>query len=328
MKNHTVLLSALLSLFALPAFADQTAAEPAPQGSTMVKVREVHQGGMRAGAKVDKNQPYSAEVISERQQNLADGNQIVSKNVSYSFRDSAGRTRQEMRDDKGELRTVTIRDPLAGATWLLDPKNKTATQIAAPHLMGASVAAAARLRIEQLRKEGKLPQVRNEIILRRSDNDDDNVRVVADGDAPVRIEANSATGNAGNPRELLLGPLAGAFSDMKWSHKAVTRELGVREIDGVRAEGKMRSYEIPAGEVGNRNPIVVSDESWYSPDLQITLMTRHSDPRSGEHSYRLAALKREEPAASLFAVPGDYTVKDALANVRMLMEKKAEAAGH
>ena len=39
-------------------------------------------------------------------------------------------------------------------------------------------------------------------------------------------------------------------------------------------------------------------------------MTRHSDPRSGETTYRLTNIVRAEPAASLFQVPSDYTVKE------------------
>jgi hypothetical protein len=110
---------------------------------------------------------------------------------------------------------------------------------------------------------------------------------------------------------------------MKWSAKATIKDLGTRDIEGVKAEGKLRSYEIPAGEVGNRNPIAVSDESWYSPELQVTVLSKHSDPRSGDNIYRMAGIKREEPAAALFAVPSDYTVKDVMANVARVMEKKA-----
>ena len=97
--------------------------------------------------------------------------------------------------------------------------------------------------------------------------------------------------------------------------KATTKDLGTRDFNGVKAEGKLRSYEIPAGEIGNRNPIVVSDETWYSPELQITVYTKHSDPRSGDTVFRLENLKRDEPAASLFAVPSDYTVKEPMAGV-------------
>ena len=55
----------------------------------------------------------------------------------------------------------------------------------------------------------------------------------------------------------------------------------------------------------------------------MTVYTRHSDPRSGDTVFRLDSLKREEPAASLFAVPSDYTVKEPLAR----LAEKAEKAG-
>jgi TonB family protein len=38
-------------------------------------------------------------------------------------------------------------------------------------------------------------------------------------------------------------------------------------------------------------------------------MTRHSDPRFGETTYRLINIDRSEPAKSLFEVPADYTIK-------------------
>ncbi len=320
-KTPSLLLTALLgALSTTAAFAEDLEQAQNGERREIIVNREIHQLGdgpgplgpmagaaFRMGGKIVKNAPYSAEVISERQQNLADGNQIVRKNVSQSYRDSAGRTRQEVRDDKGELRTVTIHDPVAGTTTILNPRSKTATQINPPQLKEA-----ARQRIEQLRKEGKLPQVRNEIILRRSGDDEDNVRIVSEG-GPISIEAREASGNGKHPGELMLGPIGGAFADMKWSRKAGTRDLGEKTIDGVRAEGKLRSYEIPAGEVGNRNPIVVSDETWFSPELQITVLSRHSDPRAGDNVYRVSSIKREEPPAALFTVPSDYTVKHPMA---------------
>lgn len=36
---------------------------------------------------------------------------------------------------------------------------------------------------------------------------------------------------------------------------------------------------------------------------------RYNDPRTGESIYRLASIKRAEPAAELFKVPDGYTVK-------------------
>ena len=71
----------------------------------------------------------------------------------------------------------------------------------------------------------------------------------------------------------------------------------------------------------NREPyrhatIVVSDETWYAPDLKITVYSKHSDPRSGDRVFKLENLKREEPAAALFTVPSDYAVKDVLAELK------------
>jgi hypothetical protein len=280
---------------------------------------------MRMHGKAVKDAPYSAEVISERQQNLADGNQIVNKTTSMSYRDRAGRTRQEVRNDKGEVLTITIHDAVDGATYVLNPRAKTATKVALNKEIGKAAAEAARARIEQLRKEGKLPAERREIIIRQGNGPEGEARVHVDGGATMRIDGPNAMMFAPGQAPLIeLGPLAGAFGDMKWSSKATTKELGTRDIEGVKAEGKLRSYEIPAGEVGNRNPIVVSDESWYSPDLQVTVLSKHTDPRSGDSIYRLAGIKRDEPAAALFTVPSDYTVKDVMANVTRIIEKKAQ----
>lgn len=91
--------------------------------------------------------------------------------------------------------------------------------------------------------------------------------------------------------------------------KGITTSLGVKDFEGVKAEGKSTTWTIPAGEIGNRNPIMVMSETWYSPDLQVTVYSRHNDPRTGESIYRLANIQRGEPAADLFKVPDDYKVR-------------------
>ena len=91
--------------------------------------------------------------------------------------------------------------------------------------------------------------------------------------------------------------------------KGVTTSLGVKEFDGVKAEGKSTTWTIPAGQIGNRNPIMVMSETWYSPELQVTVYSRHHDPRTGESVYRLANIRRSEPSADLFKVPADYKVR-------------------
>jgi hypothetical protein len=90
--------------------------------------------------------------------------------------------------------------------------------------------------------------------------------------------------------------------------KGTTTALGTKEFDGVKAEGKSILHTIPAGEIGNKSAILVTTETWYSPELQVTVFSRTSDPRYGETLYRLANIRRGEPAADLFKVPEDYAV--------------------
>ena len=87
-------------------------------------------------------------------------------------------------------------------------------------------------------------------------------------------------------------------------------QLGKQNIEGVEAEGTRTTVTIAAGEIGNERPIEIVSERWYSPELQLVVMTRHSDPRTGETTYKLTNINRSEPAKSLFEVPSDYTVKE------------------
>jgi hypothetical protein len=44
--------------------------------------------------------------------------------------------------------------------------------------------------------------------------------------------------------------------------------------------------------------------------LQLVVMSRHSDPRTGETTYKLTNINRAEPAKSMFEVPAGYTITD------------------
>ncbi|MFL6213747.1 MAG: hypothetical protein ACJ74J_07590 [Blastocatellia bacterium] len=89
-----------------------------------------------------------------------------------------------------------------------------------------------------------------------------------------------------------------------------TDSLGKQLIEGVEAEGTRSVITIPAGQFGNDSAVEVVSERWYSAELQTVVMSKHSDPRMGEHVYRLTNIKRDEPARSLFEVPGDYQVQE------------------
>lgn len=95
------------------------------------------------------------------------------------------------------------------------------------------------------------------------------------------------------------------------SANVVTNDLGTQNIGGVNAQGKSATRTIPAGAIGNAQPIVSTSETWYSPDLQIPVLAKRSDARMGQSTYALTNIQRTEPPASLFQVPSDYTVQDA-----------------
>src|SRR5208282_173325 len=89
-------------------------------------------------------------------------------------------------------------------------------------------------------------------------------------------------------------------------------DLGVQTINGISAQGTRYTRTIPAGQVGNANAITITNERWYSSELQLVVKSVRNDPRMGQTTYTLSSIQRVEPAASLFTVPSDYTVKQSV----------------
>jgi len=85
--------------------------------------------------------------------------------------------------------------------------------------------------------------------------------------------------------------------------------LGTQMINGVNTEGTRTTHTIAAGAIGNDKPIQVVSERWYSPDLQTVVQSSRMDPRFGTTTLSLTNIQKAEPAATLFAVPADYTVQ-------------------
>ena len=289
-----------------------------------------------------KGAPYSAEVISEKVQLLPDGNQISHRTTSLAYRDSAGRTRQEARDDKGEVRTIQINDAVEDTRFVLSPSKKSATKIALDKDIAKRVEeirekarAAAKVdgkamiiergnpgeTIVVKRMDGPRTDGKNEI---REETTVNVVRIGGDTDVAINKEGKKYTYKLGMGGDHLgpamaelarlgtLGPLGTfghSFQDARWAARATKTELGSRDFEGLRADGKRTSYTIPAGEVGNKNPITVTSESWYSPDLKVTIYSKQSDPRTGDSIYRLANVKRTEQPLSMFRVPEDYAIR-------------------
>jgi hypothetical protein len=88
------------------------------------------------------------------------------------------------------------------------------------------------------------------------------------------------------------------------------QQLGTKVVEGVQADGTRTTLTIPAGQIGNENPIQIVDEMWRSPELQVIVHSEHSDPRMGTTVYSLQNISRSDPSPALFQVPADYTVTD------------------
>ncbi len=91
--------------------------------------------------------------------------------------------------------------------------------------------------------------------------------------------------------------------------EVTTASLGTQTVNGVEAQGTRYTRTIPAGAIGNEKPIVITTERWYSPQLQMYVLTKTTDPMRGNSVRQLTNIQMGEPDASLFQVPADYTLK-------------------
>jgi hypothetical protein len=262
---------------------------------------------MSIDGKLVKGAPYSAQATNESVQVLAGGNRIVRQNTSSVYRDSEGRTRRDQTisvvggySAAGEpAQTTFINDPVAGVNYILDAKNRSARKID----YSAKIAAEKKM-VDGMKMKAEAMKAKG-----------------AEGGASAgeKIAVEKAAAAGGFQFEMRTGgamgpggpPPGGGFVMMRADSKNSKKEsLGKQTIEGVEAEGTRFTTTIPAGEIGNEQPIEMVFETWYSPELQTAIMTKHSDPRSGENTYRLTNINRTEPAHSLFEVPSDYTIQD------------------
>ncbi len=211
--------------------------------------------------------PYSAEVVTETNQSLADGNHISRRTTGRVYRDGEGRTRREEDRQDGSV-AISIVDPVAGVSYSLEPEQRIAWQTST------------RASVEIMKKlEARKKEVDN---LQR------------------RREAEMATARIAGGR-LERGPAQEEHAEGPLERKM---------LEGIQVEGRRNTTTIRAGAIGNDLPITITSEEWSSPDLKLLVLTRHSDPRSGDTTYRLTNIVRAEPDPSLFQVPAGYTVKE------------------
>jgi hypothetical protein len=226
--------------------------------------------------KVVKGAPYSGEAVTEIVQTLADGNRIVRKTTAAVARDSEGRTRRE--HTLGAIGPVIVADKAPHLVFIHDP-----------------VAGVSYVLDVDSREARKLPP-----LPRRASSAEGEARPPADA---VEVAPPPPPGTAAVP----LPPMRTFTRRLP---KPETEALGRQTIEGIDAEGTRETIAIPAGEIGNEKEIRIVSERWYSPELQTVVMSRRSDPRLGETTYRLTGINRAEPDKALFEVPQGFTLKE------------------
>ena len=275
---------------------------PLPGGDIFFMDQEINFGG-----KVVKGAPYSAQAVTETIQTLGDGNRIINRSTNELYRDNDGRTRREVSikmfgvlGDSGEpLRTIFINDPVAGVSYSLDSKTKTAHK-SVPFQLKFKTADGVNKTEDAQGFEFKIeaPQTAGVVKIGPPGAPPPEPAAKQNGEYNFKIQTDDG------------GGAVYMFRRQGSNENAVKEDLGKQTIEGVEAQGTRVTITIPPGEIGNERPIEIVSERWYSPELQVDVMTRHNDPRTGETTYRLTNISRTEPAKSLFEVPADYTVQE------------------
>jgi hypothetical protein len=199
---------------------------------------------------------------------------------------------------------ISINDPVAGVHYSLNSNTKTAHKMATPRSMvfhsgDANITPELKAKMKDKMKM-------------KAANGAEAGAVVSGVVTNYATEvANGAVTHAVAGAVALDG-MPGGDRVFSWSSDAeVNKEsLGGQIIEGVNAEGTRVTFTIAAGKIGNERPIVTVNERWYSPELQTVVLSKNSDPRMGETTYRLTNIVRSEPDPALFQVPADYTVNE------------------
>ena len=248
-----------------------------------------------------KGAPYSAKVVTDSTQTLADGNRIVQHSSGRVYRDGQGRVRREEDRPSGNP-AISIVDPVAGISYSLDPENHIAWKTPTP----AS---------EEILK--KLEAMKMEEAKRRREQEGVAQQGAAAPD-PDQVQRKREEERRQAEAEVTAAKIGGGGGgrgrgEMRRGggiEQHRDEQLTPRMLEGVRVEGRRTTTTIAAGAIGNDLPITVLSEEWRSPELQVLVMTQRKDPRSGDSTYRLLNVVPREPDPALFQVPSDYTVKE------------------
>jgi hypothetical protein len=230
---------------------------------------------------VVKSQPYQAQAVTEVKQTLVDGTHITQSTTATVARDSDGRTvRIQKLSTMGPWKSASgsSQADAPTLTTIFDPVAQTHTDYTSDNKTAHVLPMP-----PPLAKGAKVTS--------------ENFAVMAAAPA------------GGGPGNVAFAYRARAVSGEAPGVDAKTESLGDKAIDGIPVTGTRTTNTIPAGTIGNDKDLVITRETWYSPDLKLVLQSTQTDPRFGETTYSLTNVQRSEPDATLFQVPAGYAVE-------------------
>jgi hypothetical protein len=298
---------------------------------------------------VKRDAPYSGVGTSEIVTTLADGNRIVRTNTMKYYRDSRGRTRTEyslaaigpFTPDQAQS-VVTITDPLEGKRYVLHSARKHADILPLlPELRMGKDADGKEAGVARATTKGDVVYMRKTFTAADGPGSERLGVMVGPrvtGPAPVgppvmvmsQTIAALPPANAGFIMQYAAPPPGAAVGGSCAPNAKplpAPASMGERIVEGLKVTGTRMEYTIDAGAVGNEQPIVVSSEQWFSPELGVVVASTVRDPMMGDTTYNLEQVSRAEPDPSLFAIPSDYTTTDIAAQGGVFFESSVPGPG-
>jgi hypothetical protein len=267
-----------------------------------VRVMSLQSGVM---GKPIKGAPYSAVEVNETNHTLADGTRIHNENQTQVFRDSEGRMRRETPTE------VTIWDPVANTSFVLNPKTQTARKLPMGTYFFTNTVRPAGGGSESVAFSYRVgTNETNHAAATEAEMKAVEAKLKAEIETKVRASGGYAVG--GGVSTAAAGPALVQSSVVRKmvSEQGKTESLGKRMIEGVNSDGTKTVFTTEVGAIGNDRPIQATTERWFSPELQTVVLSRRSDPRTGEELFKLINVSRAEPPAILFQVPAGYSIVD------------------
>ncbi len=90
----------------------------------------------------------------------------------------------------------------------------------------------------------------------------------------------------------------------------VHEDLGKQLVGGVETVGVRDARTYNPGVFGNDRKVTVEREAWYSPQLDLNLLSTRSDPRTGKQTFTATNVTMGDPDPALFELPAGFKVAD------------------